>query len=38
MYSKEFQIKPTDPINISNIITYWANVPCNSQFINYWKK
>lgn len=38
MYSKEFQIKPTDPINISNIITYWANVPCNAQFINYWKK
>ena len=37
MYSKEFQIKPSDPINISNIITYWANVPCNAQFINYWK-
>ena len=37
MYSNEFQIKPTDPINISNIITYWANVPCNAQFINYWK-
>ena len=38
MYSNEFQIKPSDPINISNIITYWANVPCNAQFINYWKK
>ena len=37
MYSNEFQVKPSDPINISNIITYWANVPCNIQFINYWK-
>jgi hypothetical protein len=37
MYSNDFQVKPTDPINISNIITYWKQDRHNLHFINYWK-